>query len=119
MKTDTLKTDTFSTSKTLTPTQPTTPPAVPSSTASRAPSPTPSDHNNSPKEEFLPMKCIRTLSQRVHDILEGHGATSARPSDSVITTGVRVPPIVEEVPTQVLEGEGSADWMMIANLANE
>jgi hypothetical protein len=88
MKTDTLKTDTFSTSKTPTPTQPTIPPAVPSSTASRAPSPTPSDHDNSPKEEFLLMKHIRKPSQCVHDILEGCGATSAHPSDPVITTSV-------------------------------
>jgi hypothetical protein len=65
------------------------------------------------------MKHIRKPSQCVCDILEGHGATSAHPSDPVVTTGVQVPPIVEEAPTQVLEGEGSANWTMMADFADE
>jgi Reverse transcriptase (RNA-dependent DNA polymerase) len=62
---------------------------------------------------------VRKPSQRVRDILEGRGATSARPSDPIVAAGVQVPPIAEEAPAQVLEGEGITDWMMVADFVDE
>jgi Reverse transcriptase (RNA-dependent DNA polymerase) len=100
-------------------TQSTMPPAIPSPNASRTPSPSPSDHDNPPDEQPVPAKRIRKLSQQVCNILEGRGATSAHPSDPIITAGVQVPPIAEEAPAQVLEGEGMADWMMVADFMDE
>src|ERR1700733_13891340 len=98
-----------------TPTQPVTLPAIPSPNTSCAPSPSPSDHENPPDEQPLLAKHVRQPSQRVCDILEGCGTTSARPSNPVIAAGVQVPPTIEEAPGQVLEGEGLADWMMFVD----
>ena len=95
------------------------PPAIPSPNASHAPSPSPSDHDNPPDKQPVPARRMRKPSQRVHDILKGCGATSARPSDPTVTAGVQVPPIAEEAPAQVLEGDGIADWMMVADFVDE
>jgi hypothetical protein len=78
-------------------------------------SPSPSDHQDLHKEELVPQKHVRKPSQYIHDIIEGHGTTSACPSDPAITTEIWLPPIVEAAPNPVLEGEGLADWMMLAN----
>ena len=62
-----------------------------------------------PQIDSLFLLDVRKPSQQVHDILEGHGATSACPSNPVVAAGVQVPPIAEEAPDQVLEWEGIAD----------
>lgn len=102
-----------------TPAQPAVSQAVPSPTVSRAPSPSPSDHQDLHKEEPVPAKCIRKPSQCIQDLIEGHGTTSARPSDPTVSAGIQLPPVVEEAPNQVLEGEGLADWMMLADFEEE
>ena len=56
-------------------------------------------------------KRIRKPSQRIIDLLEGCGRTSNHPSDPVVTPGIQVPTVVEEL-NCVLEGEGQTDWMM-------
>jgi hypothetical protein len=84
-----------------------------------APSPSPSENQDPHEEEPIPTKCVRKLSQHVYDILEGCGATSACPSDPTIIAGVQVPPIIKEAPTQVLEGNGMADWIMFADFIEE
>ena len=101
------------------PTQPDAQPAVSPPNASCTPSPNPSDHENPPDEQPILAKRIRKLRQQICDILEGHGATSACPSDPIVTTGVQAPPTVEEAPRQVLEGEGMANWMMIVDCTNK
>jgi hypothetical protein len=88
---------------------PTTPPAIPSPTTSCALSPSPSNQENPPDEQPIPAKRVRKPSQRVRNILEGRGTTSACPSDPIIAAGVQIPPTVKEAPRQVLEGEGLAD----------
>lgn len=113
------------TSNSSTSTTPLAPPAQPvapevsSPTRTCAPSPSPSDNQDLHEEEPVPAKRVRKPSQRVRNILEGRGATSARPSDPVVAAGVQVPPIAEEAPAQVLEGEGIADWMMVADFVDE
>jgi hypothetical protein len=102
-----------------TPTQPTASQAVSSPTISYAPSPSPSDHQELHEEEPVPEKRVRKQSQRVRDLIKGHGTTSACPSDPIVATGIQLPPVVKEAPNLVLEGEGLADWMMLANFEEE
>jgi hypothetical protein len=85
--------------------------------SSNAPIPTaPSmPHTSEPQSDSdaeAPAKRLRKPSQRVKDILEGHGTSSHRPSDPVIPTGVQMPSTAEK---DILEGEGTADWMLIAD----
>jgi hypothetical protein len=89
--------------------------AISSPTGTRALSPSPSDHQDLHEEEPVPQKCVRKPSQCICDIIEGHGTASTHPSDPAITTGIQLPPIVEAAPNPVLEGEGLADWMMLAD----
>ena len=51
-------------------------------------------------------------SHCVHDILDGHSTTSYQASDPIITPGIQLPTTVNQ--DVVLEGEGSANWVMIA-----
>jgi hypothetical protein len=74
-----------------------------------------SDHQDLHEEEPVPQKRVRKPSQCICDIIEGHGTTSTHPSDPAITMGIQLPPIVETAPNPVLEGEGLADWMMLAD----
>jgi Reverse transcriptase (RNA-dependent DNA polymerase) len=89
------------------------PSAVPKPTAPSAP-PVP-DPSLSDSEVETPAKRVRKPSQRIRDILEGHGTASHRSSDPVIATRVQMPTATENT----LEGEGSADWMMMAVESDE
>src|SRR3984885_14947757 len=100
-------------------TQPTTSQAVSSPTISHAPSPSPSDHQELHEEEPVPEKRVRKPSQCIRDLIEGRGTTSARPSDPTVSTGIQLPPVIEEALNLVLEGEGLADWMMLADFEEE
>jgi Reverse transcriptase (RNA-dependent DNA polymerase) len=72
----------------------------------------------SPSEsEDAPAKRMRKPSYRIRDILDGHGTASYRSSDPVIAPGIQLPTTVNQ--DVVLEGEGSADWMMIAEATDE
>jgi Reverse transcriptase (RNA-dependent DNA polymerase) len=102
-----------------TPTQPTLSQPVPSPTSSPTLSPSLSDHQELHEEEPVPAKHVRKLSQCIQDLIEGHGTTSACPSNPTVSTGIQLPPIVEEDPNLVLEGEGLADWMMVADFEEE
>ena len=103
-----------------TPSRTTEPPAP--STSSNIPSPPVSEPTleDSPVEK--PEKHVRKPSQRIVDLLAGHGRTSNCPSDPVITPGIQVPTIAEEL-ARALEGEGQSDWIMwadfVANLMEE
>jgi hypothetical protein len=99
----------------LTQTHPAVSQAIPSPTGTHAPSPSLSDHQDLHEEEPVPQKRVRKPSQRIHNIIKGHGTTSAHPSDPAITTGIQLPPIVEAAPNPVLEGEGLVDQMMLAD----
>jgi hypothetical protein len=92
-----------------TPTQPTATQAISSPTISHAPSPSPFDHQELHEEEPIPAKRIRKSSQHVCDLIEGHSTTSAHPSDPTVFAGIQLPPVVEEAPNLVLEGEGLVD----------
>jgi hypothetical protein len=89
--------------------------AIPSPTGTCAPSPSLSDHQDLCEEDPVPQKHVRKPSQHIHNIIKGHGTTSARPSDPAITMGIQLPPVVEAAPNPVLEGEGLADQMMFAD----
>jgi len=93
------------------------PPEMPApSPPPRVPSP-PVDEST--EDELPTIKRIRKLSQRIVDLMEGHGHTSNRPTDPIATHGIQVPsPIAEEL-RDVLEGEGQADWMMAADFVEE
>ena len=73
----------------------------------------------SPPQNFLPPPEIiehrrtRKPSQRVKDLIQGVGHTSARPSDPIVVRGVRFPnlPKIEEAPS--LEATGTAEQMML------
>ncbi|KIJ54269.1 hypothetical protein M422DRAFT_89719, partial [Sphaerobolus stellatus SS14] len=62
-------------------------------------------------------------SQKVQDILDGKGHTSAKPADLKLPPGVQPPSVeLEELKrqkTQVLEGEGMSDWMMVGDWIEE
>jgi hypothetical protein len=45
-----------------------------------------------------------------------HGVVSACPSDPVLPQGVQLPTVAEDA---LLEGEGTADWMMSADFVKE
>jgi hypothetical protein len=92
-----------------TPTQPTATQAISSPTISHAPSPSPSNHQKLHEEEPVPAKCIRKPSQHVHNLIEGHGTTSAHPSDPTVSAGIQLSPVVKEAPNLVLEGGRLAD----------
>ncbi len=62
-------------------------------------------------EPEAPTKRIRKPSQHIQDILNGTGTNSAKPADPVIAMGVQLP--------SVLEGEGTAEWMMAADFIEE
>jgi len=49
-------------------------------------------------------------------LLSGEGLTSARPSDPKIPKGIILP---QKPTTPVLEGEGTADWMMAVDWIDE
>ena len=70
-----------------------------------------------PVTEEAPAKRVRKPSQYVRDILDGHGTASYRASDPVIAPGIQLPTVANQ--DVVLEGEGSADWMMIAEAIDE
>ena len=95
-------------------------PAPPQSAPFVEPPPTDADTVNSLEteaEDEVPIKCVWKLSHCVHNILKGHGTSSYRPSDSVITLGIQLPPAINQ--DVILEGDGSADWMMIAEEMDE
>jgi len=105
--------------KANTPIIPSTPSAPTSSSQAAEPpapprTPTPPPAAESAPEEPPAEKRIRKPSQRVADLLDGHGCTSNHPSDPVITHGIQAPTVIEE-PTRVLEGEGQLNWMMWAD----
>jgi len=79
--------------------------------------PTPPPAAEPAPEEPPAEKRIRKPSQRVADLLDGHGRTSNHPSDPVVTRGIQSPTVVVEEPTRVLEGEGQSNWMMWADFA--
>ena len=88
------------------------------------PTPTPPHKpNSSTSEDDLPEKRIRKPSQRIVDIIEGHGSTSNWPSDPIVARGVQLPPplppVTEQPPNKVFEGEGQAEWIMAADFAEE
>ena len=105
-----------------TPTQAATQPAIPSPDPSCTPSPAPSDHHE-PSNANPPVpttsKCLRVLSQLVWDLLKGRGTTSASPSDPAVATGIQLPPLVEDDPKDILEGEGMSDWIMNIDVIDE
>jgi Reverse transcriptase (RNA-dependent DNA polymerase) len=68
-------------------------------------------------EAEAPAKRMRKPSQHIRDILDGHGTSSHRKSDPVITPGIQLPAAKNQ--DIVLEGEGSAEWMMIAEEMDE
>ena len=63
-------------------------------------------------------KCICKLSHHLHNILEGHGTSSYWPSAPILTCGVQLPTAMKPN-AEVLEGEGSESWMMVANAGDE
>jgi hypothetical protein len=72
----------------------------------------------SPSEsDDTPAKRMRKPSYCIRDILDGHSTASYRSSDPVITPGIQLPTAVNQ--DVILEGEGSADWMMIAEATHE
>ena len=106
-----------------TPTQPTRQSDIPTLIPSHVPSPAPSDHDELPVQVDDPIplesKCLRVPSRLVRDLLEGRGTTSACPSDPAVATGIQLPPLVEDDPNDLLEGEGISDWMMNVDLMDE
>jgi hypothetical protein len=59
--------------------------------------------NLSDSESEAPAKRVRKPSQRIRDILDGHGTSTHRSSDPAITTGVQLPTVVKKT-TEVLGG---------------
>lgn len=106
-------TNTLTSSPAVDPPAPATPPHI------SAPPPTPTPVPESTKEESPATKCIRKPSQRVVNLIEGRGTTSAHPSDPVLSCGVQPPSTITKEPNPVLEGEGQAEWMMWMNFVEE
>ena len=108
--------------KANTPIIPSTPSAPTSSSQAAEPpapphTPTPPPAAEPAPEEPPTEKRIRKPSQRVADLLDGHGCTSNHPSDPVVTHGIQAPTVIVEEPTHVLEGESQLNWMMWADFA--
>jgi hypothetical protein len=83
--------------------------------ASAAPPPVPAQPEAPPGDD-VPSRHVRKPSQRIQDILTGCGVTSTCPSNPQLASGVQLPNVNENAE---LEGEGTADWMMAANFAEE
>ena len=64
-------------------------------------------------------KHICKPSQHVADLIEGHGTTSAHPSDPILSHGIQPPSTITEELNLVLEGEGQAEWMMWMNFVEK
>ena len=105
--------------KNPTPTEPTVQPAVPSPYPSRTPSPAPSKPPIDNPRDPTTSRRLRVPSRLVRDLLEGRGTTSARPSDPAVATGIQLPPLVENDPEHILEGEGMSDWIMNIDVIDE
>ena len=97
---------------------PSIPPKISVPTPPRVPSPPPAPTPDPPNE-----KRIRKPSRHILDIVEGHGSSSARPSDPAVAKGIQLPPplppVVEETPNDELEGEGQANRPMTTDFAEE
>jgi hypothetical protein len=92
----------------------------PSSSKTDPPSTTPVPTSTDPpappvKEGHCPTR-ERCPSQHIQAIIDGYGVTLACPSDPVLPQGVQLPTMVEDAP---LEGEGTVDWMMLADFVEE
>jgi len=89
------------------------------------------DAEDSPSEAETRPKRACKLTQRVRDLLEGRAVASNLPKGQKVAKGVQLPtteapePVVEapdaegEPQNQVLEGEGTADWMMMVDFVEE
>ncbi|KAK0459446.1 hypothetical protein IW261DRAFT_1351155, partial [Armillaria novae-zelandiae] len=77
-------------------------PTTPISTLQQTPATT--SQSSLPSGPVSREQRARQPSQRIRDIIEGHGVTSSRPSDPHFTIGTQLPP--ENV------AESQADWMM-------
>ena len=77
----------------------------------------PSEHEETPSEAENPSKRIRKPTQHLKDIMEGRAITTNRRNTSQIPVGVQLP--TENETDVVLDGEGTAEWMMLANFADE
>ncbi|CAA7265260.1 unnamed protein product [Cyclocybe aegerita] len=62
-------------------------------------------------------KRVQKPSQHVLDIIEGRAVSSNLPKSPKLSPGVQVP--TEMLKEQVLEGEGTSDWMMAADFVDE
>ena len=77
----------------------------------------PSEHEETPSEAENPSKRIRKPTQHLKDIMEGRAITTNHCNTSQIPVGVQLQ--TEKETDVVLEGEGTAEWMMLANFADE
>ena len=71
-----------------------------------------SENNEDPSEPEIPERRIRKPTAKLKDIIEGRAITSNLPSAPKFTAGTQLPSITD-VPGQVLEGEGTADWITL------
>ncbi|KAF8797586.1 hypothetical protein BYT27DRAFT_7009362, partial [Phlegmacium glaucopus] len=76
-----------------------------------------SSDQETPPEPEIPQKCIRKPTQCLKDLMEGWAVSSDRPNVPKIPIGVQLPAAIAE--DFVLEGEGTADWMIMADFVDE
>ena len=73
----------------------------------------PPEHEEIISEPEIPQKRVRKPTQRLKDLLEGRAVVSDRPNAPKIPIGVQLP--TENVDEVVLEGERTADLMMMVD----
>ena len=84
------------------------------------PTPIPDNYNPEPDKNLqheIPEKRIRKPTQRLKDLMEGWAVSSNLPRAPQIPLGVQLP--TEKTNDVVLEGEGTADWMMAVDYVDE
>ena len=71
-----------------------------------------SENDEAPSEPEIPEKRIRKPTAKLKEIIEGRAVTSNLPNAPKFTPGIQLPSI-PDVPTDVLEVDEPADWMML------
>jgi hypothetical protein len=82
------------------------------------PQPTADTSDQSDSKTKAPVKRVQKPSQCIRDILDGHGTSTHHSSDPAITPGVQLPTVIKKT-TEIPEGEGTADWIMLAENIEE
>jgi hypothetical protein len=91
------------------------PPEEPESIST--PNNNPPEDDEAKAEPEIPQKRIRKPTQRVRDLIAGRAVASERPSAPLIPAGVQLPTTSRE--EAIFEGEGTSDWLMMADFGDE